>query len=362
MAPSFQDDERTEAATVLRREEFRRQGSVALSRELVGVCLILSVIMALEFSHSFYLDRFREIALRFFQIRPNWEPNWEIDRSKMVDLIAETISGAGWMLLPALSTALVVACLVCVIQVGWMISWEPLAPNWERINPINGFQRIFSGRGFVEGLKAVIKLAIGAALLWWFVTREIERLGLFYSKSVSEGALLLVQGATEFVLACLSAFFVPSGLDYLYQRYLLERQMRMTRREAKDELKLREGDPAVRLRIRALQRKLATRRMMESVPTADVVVTNPTHLAVALKFDVKKMPAPKVVAKGRGFIAEKIREIARLHAIPIVENKPLARTLYKSIEVNRFIPRELYKAVAEVLAYVYRLRGVTKVS
>ena len=164
---------------------------------------------------------------------------------------------------------------------------------------------------------------------------------------------------------CLIVFFSVVGslsiigiLDVVYQRFQLERSMRMTRREAKDEFKLREGDPLIKSRIRALQRRIASRRMMEAVPKADVVVTNPTHLAVALQYVASEMPAPKVVAKGAGVVAEKIREVARTHDVPIVENKPLARTLFRELDINDFIPRELYKAVAEVLAYVYRLRGM----
>lgn len=348
------DDERTEAATVFRREEFRKQGTVALSRELVGVLIVAAVLIALKASSTLCLDQFHAMAERFFKIAPRFD----LDKMRLMELALSTLSSLAWMTFPVLVTALVAAFVVCLVQVGWTVSWEPLSPNWDRLNPVHGFQRIFSSRGLMEALKASIKLVLGGFLLWWFVSRQSGTLTLFYSKTIGEGTVITLGILFDFVLACIGVFLIPGGFDYLYQKIQLEKQMRMTRREAKDELKLREGDPLIRSRIKSLQRKMATRRMMESIPSADVVITNPTHLAVALQYDAKKMASPKVVAKGAGFIAEKIREIARNHGIPIVENKPLARILFRKIEVNRFIPRELYKAVAEVLGYVYRLRGL----
>ncbi len=354
MASLFDSDEdRTESATAFRRDEFRKQGSVALSRELVGVALILGALLTLHASGSLFLDRFGILANRFFKI----PAGWDIDKAKVIELGADALTAGVAMSGPLLAVVLVIAALACVAQVGWLVSWEPLTPKWERIDPVAGFGRLFSSRGLVEAVKAVLKLGLGAFVLWWFISRQTEKLPLFYSKTIGEGAVMTLKGLFDFVMVALALFLVPGVLDYLYQRFQLEKQMRMTRREAKDEVRLREGDPLMRHRIRSLQRRIASRRMMESVPKADVVVTNPTHLAVALKYDQKTMEAPRVVAKGAGLIAQKIREIARAHGIPIVENKPLARTLFRRIDVNRAVPRELYKAVAEVMTYVYRLRG-----
>ncbi|MBI1860170.1 MAG: flagellar biosynthesis protein FlhB [Deltaproteobacteria bacterium] len=353
-SPFDEDQDRTEAATVFRREEFRRQGTVALSRELVGVILICGVVVFLQFLAPTYLLRFNTLAQSFFKI----PMVWDLDKTKALELGGEALKGLMWMSGPLLLVAMVVGVVVCVVQVGWFVTLEPVSPNWERINPVSGFGRIFSTRGLVEAAKAVVKLVFGGFLLYWFVKGQMDRLPLFYSKAIGESTIITLKNLLTFVLSCLGAFLIPSSLDYLYQRYQLEKQMRMTRREAKDELKLREGDPAMKAKIRRLQRQIASRRMMENVPKADVVVTNPTHLAIALKYDQKTMAAPKVVAKGADLIAQKIREVARSHGIPIVENKPLAQTLYKKIEINRAIPRELYKAVAEVLSYVYRLKGM----
>lgn len=355
MASPFESDEdRTEAATVFRREEFRRKGTVALSRELVGVILVCGVVLGLQMLTPLYLLRFEGLAQYFFKI----PMVWDMDKAKALEMGGEALKGLAWMSAPLLTVAMVVGTIICVMQVGWFVTWEPISPNWERINPVTGFGRIFSSRGLVEGLKAIVKLVLGGLLLYWFMGKQAEKLALFYSKGIGESTVLTLRYLLSFILSSLGVFLIPSGLDYLYQRYQLEKQMRMTRREAKDELKLREGDPHMKARIRRVQRQIASRRMMENVTKADVVITNPTHLSVALQYDQKTMVAPKVVAKGAELIALRIREIARSHGIPIVENRSLARTLYKKIEINRSIPRELFKAVAEVLSYVYRLKGM----
>ncbi len=183
-------------------------------------------------------------------------------------------------------------------------------------------------------------------------------IGAYFQHSVYEIAVLTLKSAGKLGLLIVLAMSVMAALDFAWQKFQLEKKMRMTKREAKEEFKLREGDPLIKHRIRTIQRRIASRRMMENIPKADVIVTNPTHLAVALQYDGKTMRAPKVTAKGAGVIAEKIKELARANGVPIVENKPLARTMYKELEIGESIPKELYRAVAEVLSYVYKLKGV----
>jgi flagellar biosynthetic protein FlhB len=266
------------------------------------------------------------------------------------------------MVVPTFLVAMIVGLVACAAQVGLYLTWEPLTPNWDRINPVNGFQRLFSGKGAMEGVKALLKLAIVTLVVWSFLNSHVNEAPLFFSKNLNESNALTLSLLSKLFFSILFSLSVLSILDYAYQRWQLEKQMKTTRREAKEEFKLREGDPLIKNRIKAIQRRIASRRMMEAVPKADVIVTNPTHIAVALKYDSDSMHAPRVLAKGAGVIAQKIKEVARFNRVPVVENKPLARTLFKQLDIGEYIPRELYKAVAEVLAYVYRLRGLQKVA
>ena len=357
------DDEKTESASSYRREEFRKQGTVALSKELMSVVALIAIGASFYFVLGSISKEFNLMAEKFFSYTPR-TGFWlgDFGRTEMTDLLTAVLKSFSWMVVPTFAVAMVVGLVVCAAQVGFYITWDPLTPNWDRINPINGFQRLFSGKGAIEGVKALFKLVIVVLVVWSFLSNHMNEAPLFFSKSLNESTALTLALLSKLFFTILFSLSVLSVLDYAYQRWQLEKQMKTTRREAKEEFKLREGDPLIKNRIKAIQRRIASRRMMEAVPKADVVVTNPTHIAVALKYDSLGMHAPKVVAKGAGNVAQKIKEIARFNRIPVVENKPLARTLFKELQINQYIPRELYKAVAEVLAYVYRLRGMQKVA
>jgi flagellar biosynthetic protein FlhB len=345
--------ERTESATAHRREEFRKQGTVALSREVLSISLLFFVGVTFYFASHSMFEQFAVLAGKFF----NFTSVPDFGKKEILELKNDVIAKAVVMVIPVFIAALVIGILTCAAQVGFYITWEPLSPKWERLNPITGFQRLLSLQGTAEAVKAPIKIAIAGFVVWGFLKANAVQSAIFFQKSVPEiNSLMFGLIGKLFVSLILYLLFVAI-LDYAFQRYQLEQQMKMTKREAKEEFKLREGDPLIKSRIRSIQRRIASRRMMDAVPKATVIVTNPTHLAVALLYDGKSMAAPKVVAKGAGIIAEKIREIARFNRVPIVENKPLARTLYKTIDIGKYIPKELYKAVAEVLAYVYRLKG-----
>lgn len=342
----------TESASQFRREEFRKQGTVALSRELLSVAILISVGLSLYFACNAVFTQFSSLSDGFFR----FSKVTTFGKMEILDLRFFLLRSWSSMVLPVFVIAVAAGLVACAAQVGFYITWEPLTPNLDRINPLNGIQRLFSLKGAIEALKALLKIGIAGIVLYYFIKNHAQQSAVFYHKNVPEITKLLLSGVSKIFFTMILALSVLAVLDYAYQRWELEKQMKMTRREAKEEFKLREGDPLIKTRIRSAQRRIASRRMMEAVPKADVVVTNPTHLAVALKYDAGSMHAPKVVAKGAGVIAEKIKEIARFHRIPIVENKPLARAIFKEIEINHFIPRELYKAVAEVLAYVYRLK------
>ncbi len=347
------NDDRTETASAYRREEFRKQGKVALSRELVSVAMLLLVGCALYFSGAHIFEQFGIVTKQFFR----FDKVGVFDKADIVGFTQVVVKSWAWACAPIFLVGILTAIGAAVAQVGFQVTWEPLSPNWERINPLTGMGRLFSGKSIVEAIKGIVKLTVGGWLLWTFMKGLAPIAGTLFKRDVAEGLLLSIQLVGKMFLWLVGAFSVLAAMDYGYQRWNLEKEMKMTKREAKDEFKLREGDPLIKSRIRTLQRRIRNRRMMEDVPKADVIVTNPTHFAVALKYDPTVMASPRVVAKGADLMAKRIREIAREHRVPIVENKPLARTLFKEVEVGGSVPRELYKAVAQVLSYVYRLKG-----
>lgn len=346
-------DERNLPATAERREEFRKQGSVAMSREVLSVVVLFGAGAALYLGAQWMSNEFGALSRKFFSLQSAATLGFK----EIVELRYSVGKTWGLMLLPIVGVSLASALIAAISQVGVFVTWEPLSPKWERVNPINGFQRIFSSDGGVEAIKAFLKMFLAVFVSYFFLKDRLPSLGHLLGNEVAVSTVVSLQLVAGLFFTLLFSFSGISALDYLWQKWKLEKEMKMTRREAKDELKLREGDPAIKARVRSIQRRIANRRMMDSVPKADVVITNPTHLAVALMFDKETMIAPKVVAKGAGVIAVKIKELARFNHVPIVENKPLARTLYKMLDIGETIPRELYKAVAEVIAYVYRLSG-----
>lgn len=349
------DEERTETATAYRREEFRKQGTVAISREVISVTILFTVMGVLYFSlRGSYLE-FNRLIETFFRFGRGAE------FSKQDFLSIKNQMGTSVMVMvgPVFVGVVITALLACAAQVGFYVTWEPLTPKWERLNPINGLQRLLSTKGMVEAFKSILKMGLIGWGVWKFGVSEVNTLGLLFGKLPGEELVLILQLLGKLLLTILVGYCVIAAADYGFQKFSLEKQMKMTRREIKEEFKLREGDPLIKSRIRGIQKRIANRRMMDEVPKATVVVTNPTHLAVALLYQ-DGMAAPKVVAKGAGFIADKIREVAKESSVPIVENKPLARTLFKNIKLGHPIPKELYKAVAEVLAYVFKLKGMRK--
>jgi flagellar biosynthetic protein FlhB len=349
------DEERTESATAYRREEFRKQGTVALSREVISVIILSTVMGVLYFSLKGSFYEFSRLIESFFKFGRGSE------LSKQDILAMKNQIGTSFFLMvgPVFVGVVVTAFLACAAQVGFYVTWEPLTPKWDRLNPIAGFQRLFSSKGAIEAVKSVFKMGLIGWVVWKFGVSQVNTLGLLFGKLPGEELVLILQLLAKLLFSIMVGYCVIAAADYGFQKYSLEKQMRMTRREIKEEFKLREGDPLIKSRIRGIQKRIASRRMMDDVPKATVVVTNPTHLAVALLYE-EGMAAPRVVAKGAGFIADKIRELAKENSVPIVENKPLARTLFKNIKLGHPIPKDLYKAVAEVLAYVFKLKGLRR--
>lgn len=346
------DEDKTETATAYRREEFRKQGSVALSREVISVSILFGTVGVLALSVKQLYVEFGNLTGIFFKFGHGSEAT----KNDLLVLISQSLTSFFKMISPVFLAVILIGFVACVSQVGFYVTWEPLSPKWERINPISGLQRILSSRGLVEAIKSLLKMGLIGWIVWKFGVAEKENLVLLLTKSPLEESEIILKLLAKCLLMVLLGYSVIAAADFGFQKYSLEKQMRMTRREVKEEFKLREGDPLIKSRIKSIQKRIAGKRMMEEVPKATVIVTNPTHLAVALLYQ-EGMVAPKVVAKGAGLIADKIRELAKTASVPIVENKPLARTLFKNIKIGHSIPKELYKAVAEVLAYVFKLKG-----
>ncbi len=350
----FFAEEKTEEATPRKRQEARRKGHVPRSNELNAVVTLLAGFTALNAFSRSSLERLYTYLQYSFSSEML---NKQIDPVALAELIRQTVVIIAMIFLPTGLAILAAGVIVSYLQTGWIFTMEGLKIKFDRINPLLGFKRLFSLQKLVDLFKALFKL-IGVAVIVWSAFRNqvfplAETSALIPPFQLAGNFWrLMYQIALRIILLLLAlAIF-----DFYYQRYEYRKSLRMTKQEVKDEFKQTEGDPKVKSRIRQRQRQIAMRRMMQEVPKADVVITNPTHLAVALKYEAPKMQAPQVLAKGEGYIAAKIKEIATEHHVPLVENKPLARTLYQTVEIGEFIPPHLYQAVAEVLAFVYQLR------
>ncbi len=343
--------EKTEEATQARREEFRKRGQVAQTRELASASVLLFGFLIIYFSGRYFMRHIVSIFNVFLGEGLIQSLEHE-DLKKMTLLAGKSIAE---LFFPVGVLISVVAAFSVIVQVGFLQVEDPLGPKLDKIDPFNGIKRIFSFRSVIEAFKAIVKILMVGTVIYFVFKSEVIRLPRLMEQPV-DAILTYMGNKVGVLLGSVSAlFFALAAGDYFFQRWDLEKQMMMTKQEVKEEHKSREGDPMIKSRIRRIQREVAQRRMMQEVPKADVIITNPTHIAVALKYD-NSTPAPQLIAMGADFVAEKIRALAREHNIPIVENKPLARTIYKTMKIGQVIPRELYVAVAEVLSYVYKLK------
>ena len=355
MADSAQN--RTEQATPKRKADARGKGQIALSRDAVMAVGFLGSMGALYWLAPIIVERLRWTL----QVWLSQAMEESAHRALSLDHVHVLLRQIGMdvfvTLAPVVGGIAVIGIGANLMQTGFL--WKREGIDWDisRISPMGGFKRLFSIRTLSELVKTWLKiLAIGFT---GYLAIKDDMLQFSPLTQFGMETLLPTVGWATFKAALLmgGAALVIGALDYGYQRFEWERGLRMSRDEIKEESRAAEGDPALRSKIRSTQKDMARRRMMAAVPKADVIITNPTHLAVALRYDSKSMGAPIVVAKGAGFVAEKIREIGRQHGVMIVENKLVARTLFKLVEVGREVPEDLYRAVAEILAFVYRVRG-----
>ena len=352
MAEQRSDQERTEKATPKKRQEARKKGQVAKSQELASVAVLLACLGVFYFGSYYMIGKMLNVMRQLFVE----SVQFNIDCNNIQHFLVGFANEIFGLLFPLFLAVFSIALLVNYFQVGFVLSTDSIQPKLSKINPINGFQRLFSMKSLVELIKNVFKILIIVSLVYITIKGEIENFIPLSEQSVGEILVYIGKLAFKIVFRTCLLLIILAIFDYLYQRWEYEKNLKMSKQEVKDEFKQTEGDPIIRARIKRLQREAARKRMMASVPKADVVITNPTHLAVAIHYDQSRMSAPKVVAKGRGHIAEKIRQIATENRVTIVEDRPLAQILYKMVDVDEVIPTNLYKAVAEVMAFVYSMR------
>jgi len=350
-------EERTEKATPKKRREARKKGQVFQSREISTALVLLFTFVALRVFGSKIYSELALFAKKVFEEYP------QIDGLYMPDILARVFIDGLTVILktvgPILLIGMITGLIVSYAQVGFLFTLETLKPNFSRINPLNGFKRLFSLRGLVELVKAVLKAGIIIYLSYSYLNGKVQSITSLMEMDIISIASFIGVTSVDLAIRICVALVIIGALDYMYQWWDFEKNMKMTKQEVKEEYKQVEGNPEIKSKIKQKQRQISMRRMMQEVPKADVVITNPTHFACALKYDAEKAPAPVLLAKGQDYVALRIKEIARENRVEIVENKQLARTIYDTVEVGQAIPPELYQAVAEVLAFVYSLKGKT---
>jgi flagellar biosynthetic protein FlhB len=346
--------ERTEEATPRRRQEARAEGNVARSPDLASALLLLALTcVAWLGARTMLLEGCGLLERALGDDGPG---EWIGPEGMLPALVAQGWAGAR-LVAPILAIALGVAAMAHLVQIGWLFAPAALRPSLSRLSPASGFRRILGVRGMVKAGIDVTKVALVASIAVAIVLYRAPRIVTLSQLPMTESLPVVGRLLLELALAIAAVLVVLGIIDYALQRWRHSRDLRMTRQQVQDELKQTEGDPEIKRRRMRLMHQMAMQRLNAAVPKADVVVTNPEHVAVAIRYDAATMRAPRVVAKGADLLAIRIRQLALRHAIPIVERKPLARALYKSVEVNQEIPPQFYHAVAEILAYVYRLNG-----
>lgn len=342
--------ERTESATPKRRQEARERGQILKSTEVNTAALLIAGAAFLQWGVGGMSHSIVELTRHTFQAPAVSDFSEAEVQAKSLSLALYIIRLVGPMLLGLAFVGVVSN----IAQFGFLLSGKSLSPQFSRINPLEGAKRYFSSRTLVELVKSIAKVGIVGLFAWQAVQDKGPMLALLSDMSPSAAGVVIADSIMNVVWKVAAAFVVIAVADFFYQRWFLERNLRMSKDEIKEEMKQSEGNPQMRARLRQRARALARQRMIAQVPQADVVITNPTHFAIAIKYG-PGMDAPMVIAKGERLIAQQIKKAAREHGVPTIENKPLAQALFKSCQVGQAVPPELYKAVAEVLAFVYRV-------
>lgn len=351
--------EKTEAATQKKLDDARKEGQVAKSKEIANAFMLLSLFLVIRF----WIGHMGEDLLSLFASIYNKIPeavtmyNGLVPRTTINTILLWFLIRILIILAPLLIIGVVVSFLCDYVQVKWKPTSKPLQPKFSKLNPIKGFKKIISGRSLVELAKSIATIGVMTYVVYNTLKDKMGVIFLLYNMPLKQAISLLGELVTTLGLKIAYFYLVLAILDWAYQKWKFQEDQKMTKQEVKEEYKNSEGDPQIKGKIRAKMREISQRRMMQALPQADVVITNPTHYAVAIKYDASKFDAPIVLAKGEDYLALKIKEKAREFQIEIVENKALARMLYANVEIGEAVPPELYQAVAEVLAMVYKMQG-----
>lgn len=352
MADESDAGEKTEEPSQHRIDEFRKKGDVAVSRELTSVLVLAACLMALSLSLVFIFEQMTAYIewLYTLDIASAFTPK------SLATITTKTMVVAAKCSAPVLGVALCAGVLAQVVQIGFLYSPDILELNFDRVNPLNGMKKLFSANALFEAFKGVIKFVVIIVVVYAYLKDDISKYNGFMHLEITQSYHFAKELLMKIAFAIILALAVVAALDFAYQKLTYRKKLMQTKQELKQESKEQDGNPEVKQRIRQIQREMSRKRVIQDVKTADVIITNPTHISIVVKYDAETMVSPTVVGKGQDHLALKIREIAKEHNIPIVENVQLARTLYKTVKVGAPIPRNMYKAIAEVLAFVYKLK------
>lgn len=350
--------EKTEPATAKKLKEAREEGQVAKSKELTAAFDLIVLFLVLKVFISMIGEGFVNVFNYAYKLMPDLLSQFAMEMSPraisglFIEICKQMLSIA-W---PFFVFGFAITLVISIMQVGWKISGKPLQPKLDRFNPVNGFKRIFSKDSVFELVKSIVKIAVIIYIAYSSIKDHADDLFILYDISLWQAVALCGDIVINTGLKISLVYLVVGIADFIFQKFRFNEEMKMTKQEVKDEYKNTEGNPEIKGKQRQRMREASRRRMMQDVPKADVVITNPTHLAIAIKYDPEENRAPIVLAKGEDYLAQKIKELARESNVEIVENKPLARMLYANVDVGGEIPPELYQAVAEILAMVYNMR------
>jgi flagellar biosynthetic protein FlhB len=351
--------EKTEQPTAKKLDDARKEGQVAKSQEVATAFSLLALFIILRFVYGFMGEIFSNTFQYVYNSIPNVARTYDgyLPIAYISSLVIHAMLTLLLLCAPFFIVGFSVALICDFVQVGFKPTTKPLQPKLSKLNPISGMKKIFSTRKVFELAKSILKLGIMAIVIVSFFSGRKESLFLLYDIPLKQAIGLMGNLIIDLGLRIAAAYMIIAFADLIYQRRKFNKDMMMTKQEVKDEFKNSEGNPEVKGAQKRRMMQASQRRMMQNLPKADVVITNPTHYAVAIKYDANEADAPMVVAKGADYLAQRIKDIAKENDVEIVENKPLARMLYANVEVGELVPPELYKAVAEVLAYVYHLKG-----
>ncbi|MEE3080301.1 MAG: flagellar biosynthesis protein FlhB [Bdellovibrionota bacterium] len=346
------DQEKTEEPSAHRIEEYKRKGEVASSKELSSVLVLSASLLTLGLSLLFIYEEL-EVFYRWIM---TLDVASSFTEKSFKTIVHKTASTLLVCIAPVCLVSLCVGIIASVAQTGFIFAPEVLEFKPDRINPIQGIKRLFSMKAVVEAIKSIFKFIFVLSIVYFYIKDDIASYIGFFHLDLFQSFIHAKDILIKLGFAIISGLVVIAIADFGYQKFSYKKKLMMTKEEAKKESKEQDGNPEVKQRIRTIQREMSQNRMMQDVPTADVIITNPTHISIVLKYDSETMISPTIIGKGADNLAMKIREVAKEHDIPIVENVPLARALYKTVKVGEPVPRTLYKAAAEVLAFVYKLK------